>query len=438
MATDIIMPNLGFDAQEGELIEWLKDPGDVVKKGEVIALIESDKATVELESVASGTLLETLASEGERVPVGAVIARIGAADEQISAPPTQAASGAAVAAVDATPVARRMAAEHNLDLSGMRGSGPRGRITREDVQAALDGGAVPAPGTANGHRALALPKVRKAAREAGVDLTTIVPSGHAGQVTMDDLQAVIHATEGAPAPPPAFDTMPTPPPLSPPDNAAEVPLSRMRQTIGARLQQSKNEAPHFYVTGEFDLEDALRVLPTLPGAPRINDLLQYLVVQTLLRVPQLNATYRNGSLYHHAQVDLAIAVAREDGLITPVVPAAEGYSLQGLASAARAVITRARENRLQPDDLREGTFTISNLGIIPQVRHFTAVINPPQVAILAVGAAQQRPVVIDGGLHIRHMVEMTLSGDHRAVDGMDLGRFMATFQAELDRVTMGR
>ena len=172
----------------------------------------------------------------------------------------------------------------------------------------------------------------------------------------------------------------------------------------------------------------------MKAQPGINDLLQYLTVQTLLRVPELNATYENGRLLHHRSVNLAIAVAREDGLITPVLAGAERYSLSGLASESRALIQRARDNRLQAADLQSGTFTISNLGVVPQVEHFTAVINPPQVAILAVGSVKPRPVVIGGGLHIRHTVHLTLSGDHRVVDGMHLAQFMAAFQDALDRL----
>jgi len=155
-------------------------------------------------------------------------------------------------------------------------------------------------------------------------------------------------------------------------------------------------------------------------------------VQALRRVPALNATYENETLYRHDSINLAIAVGLEDGLLTPVLHGAERFSLTGLTQESRKLIERARTNKLQPNDLQGGTFTISNLGVIRQVDHFTAVINPPQVAILAAGTVKQRPVVIDGGLHIRQTVHLTLSGDHRAVDGMHLGQFMAAFQAELD------
>jgi len=453
MATDIVMPNLGFDAQSGVLVEWVKQLGDTVKRGDVLAVVESDKANVELESVASGTLLELLYKEGDEVNVGEVLARIGEGEVKAtpaSAPPAASVATAAPASappnppsappaprpvatsgatqvVEVSPVARRMAQEHNLDLAGVVGTGHGGRITREDVQALISGG------TNGHHEILALPKVRKTARDAGIDLTQIRGTGAIGQITMADLQA-FQAQAAAPVPVSAASPAPEPMPNILPDGVTEIPLSRMRQTIGNRLQQSKNDAPHFYVTGEFDLENAFATLASYPDPqPRINDLLQFIVVQCLRQVPELNATFKDGQLLQHHHVNLAIAVAKEEGLITPVLQGAERFSITGLASESRALIKRTRANRLQPDDLQGGTFTISNLGIIPQVDHFTAVINPPQVGILAVGTVKPRPVVVNGGLHVRRTVQITLSGDHRVVDGMHLGRFMAAFQAELDR-----
>lgn len=457
MATDIIMPNLGFDVQQARLIEWLKQPGDPVNQGEILAVVESDKANVELESIASGVLLEQLTAAGVEVPVGSVIARIGQPTEMPSAAAAQPAGQTAAAvqpaetakAVDVSPIARRLAEENNIDLATITGSGPRGRITKEDVEAALAKPSSP-NGSGVGGEVRALPKVRKAAREAGIDLAQVPASGPNGSITLADLQTYQKPTIPAqPATPvePAIPVQPAIPPqpaapathTTPPATPAEregahiVPLSRMRQVIGKRLSDSMREAPHFYVTGEFDLENALKQLNSLPDPrPGVNVLIQYLTVQALRRVPALNATYENETLYRHDSVNLAVAVALEEGLITPVLAGAERFSLQGLAQESRKLIERTRANKLQPNDLQGGTFTISNLGIIRQVDQFTAVINPPQVAILAVGTVKQRPVVIDGGLHIRQTVHLTLSGDHRVVDGMHLAQFMAAFQAELD------
>jgi len=224
------------------------------------------------------------------------------------------------------------------------------------------------------------------------------------------------------------------PPAAPiPEGGRDIPLTRTRKTIGERLSKSMREAPHFYVSGEFDIDAAMR---KLPGKTRVNDLIQYLTVQTLLRVPELNATYADDRLTQYEHVHLGIAIALEDGLLTPVLPHAERLSLLGIADESRALIERARSKHLRADDLQGATFTISNLGVIKQVERFTAVINPPQVAILAVGTVKPRALVVDGGLHIRNTVYLTLSGDHRAVDGMHLARFMATFQDQLD--TMSR
>jgi len=276
--------------------------------------------------------------------------------------------------------------------------------------------------------------VRKAAREAGVNLADVSATGNNGTTTMTDLQNYLQARM-VPKVEPVVTAPTVTAPITPStrEGATAIPLSRIRQIIGKRMVESKREAPHFYVAGEFDLEAALKRLQAMPEPrPGLNDLIQYLTVQTLQRVPELNATFEEETVYQYSAINLAIAVAREEGLITPVLHGAQRFSLQGMAEEGKALIQRARANRLQPDDLQGGTFTISNLGIVRQVDQFVAIINPPQVAILAVGAVKQRPVVLDGGLHIRHTVHLTLSGDHRAVDGAHLGRFMAAFQTELD------
>jgi pyruvate dehydrogenase E2 component (dihydrolipoamide acetyltransferase) len=424
MTTDIVMPNMGFDTQTARLIEWLKQPGDVVVKGEIIAVIESDKANVELESSAAGVVLELLADADEDVAVGAVIARIGEADDLPQ--PAPAGEPGRTPETKFSPVAKRLASERNVDLARIAGSGAQGRIMRSDVEAFVERETAPANGAG---RFRALPKVRKAAREAGIDLTQVTPTGPHGNITLADVKAH-QALSAAPAPVPASPSQDT--------DGREIPLSRVRQIIGQRLGDSKREAPHFYVSGEFDLEAALVRLKSMPAVQvGINDLIQYLTVQTLRRVPSLNATFKDGQLIQYDAINLAIAIARRDGLITPVIHGAERFSLTGLAQESRPLIERARDNHLQPQDLQGGTFTISNLGVVGQVDQFTAIINPPQVAILAVGAVKPRPIVINGGLHVRHTVHLSLSGDHRAVDGMDLGRFMAAFQEELDYFTKG-
>jgi pyruvate dehydrogenase E2 component (dihydrolipoamide acetyltransferase) len=421
------MPNLGFDTQTARLIEWLKQPGDTVEKGEVIAIIDSDKANVELESVAGGVVLELLAKVDEVVSVGALIARIGmAADIPEAVPVVDPAGSAPATAVKSSPVAKRLASASNVDLTAVAGSGPRGRVMRSDVEASIERKTTAANGAQS---ILALPKVRRAAREAGLELDRITPTGMRGNITMADLEAYQASLAAATA---------SPRPAAAGQDRHEVPLGRVRQIIGRRLGDSKRTAPHFYVTGQFDLEAALARLQAEPDPqPGLNDLIQYLTVRTLRRVPALNATYEDGRLYHYESINLAVAVGRRDGLITPVIHAADRFSLTGLARESRTLIKRARDNRLQPADLQGGTFTISNLGVVEQVDQFTAIINPPQVAILAVGAVKPRVTVIGGGLHIRQTVHLSLSGDHRVIDGLDLGQFMAVFQEELDYFNQG-
>jgi pyruvate dehydrogenase E2 component (dihydrolipoamide acetyltransferase) len=416
VAHDIVMPNAGFDTQTASLVEWLKQPGDAIQKGEPIAVIETDKADVELESVAAGVVLEVLVQPGEEVPVGAVIARIGTPEEFQQRP-----SGTA------SPVATRLAKANTVDLAAVSGSGPRGRVMRQDVEQHLT------RQTGDGVHLGALPKVRRALRQAGLTLEQVYAQTHRSPITMQDVQAILAQQTPAPMPQPA-DTAPEPSGEFPAD-ARDIPISRMRQAIGRQLVESKRQAPHFYVSAEFDLEAVVQRLTTQP-AVKINDVLQYFTVQALLQVPALNATYHDGHLLHYDGVHLAIAVALEGGLITPVLRDAQQYSITGLAAQSRALIQRARDNRLQAGDLSGGTFTITNLGVMPQVDQFTAVINPPQVAILAVGTVKPRAVVRDGGLFPRHTVHCTLSGDHRVVDGMDLARFMAAFQREIDRFTL--
>jgi pyruvate dehydrogenase E2 component (dihydrolipoamide acetyltransferase) len=412
---DIVLPNLGFGMEEGRLVAWLKQPGDMVRKGEAVAEVESDKATVELEAVVDGVLEEVLIVPDTVVAVGAVLARIRTDNietvpEPVAAPPTTPPEPAPptdeTKTFHASPIAIRLAQEHGIDLSLIQGSGPGGRITRDDVQAIIDRIASNGAGV---HKVMAAPAVRKLARDHGIDLAVVRGTGRDGRVTRADVEALI-----------------APPSVS--GERTEIPLNKMRQAIARGMSRSMQEAPHFYVTGELDFTTAIAALPQGIG---INNLLLYLTVQTLKDVPELNATYENNRLFQYPFVNLAVAVALPDGLITPVLQHADDYSLAGLATRARDLISRAREGRLRVEELAEGTFTISNLGVVQQVERFTAIINPPQVAILAVGAVKERPVVINGGLHIRTTAYLSLSGDHRAVDGLALARFLEVFDKHL-------
>jgi pyruvate dehydrogenase E2 component (dihydrolipoamide acetyltransferase) len=383
MSTDVIMPALGFDMTEGLLARWLKNEGDPVVKGQAIAEIETDKATVEIEAAAAGVLARIIVQAGETVPVGTLIGVIAEAGEEITAvaapaPPApipEAGEGAAPseARVKASPVARKMAEEAGLDLSRVKGTGPGGRVVERDVQAAIATGSAPAaPG---------------------------VPAG--------------------PAP------------------GATVPLNRMRKTIARRMAESKATAPHFYVTVEINMDDAMKMREQLnaiaPEGERISvsDMVVAAAARTLARFPALNASYREDNLEMHPQVNIGIAVALEDGLIPPVLRDADKKPLKRIAAESRALAERARTNKLRSDDLGGGTFTVSNLGMF-DVDEFIAIINPPEAAILAVGAVTRRPVAAAGEVRIASLMKTTLSVDHRVADGAQAGRFMQEFKKLLE------
>ncbi len=424
MYTDVVLPNLGFGMEEGRVIAWLKGPGDAVHKGEAIAEIESDKATVELEAVVDGTLEEITVPAGTVAVVGGVLARIRTEKAVPTAPPPALSAGPAQPIPGrATPVAERLAREHGIDLAQVTGTGPGGRILREDVQAVIDRAASQPTEGSGRAKVLAAPAVRKLARERGIDLGSVRGTGKDGHITRADVEAALAA--GA-----RHTTRETVelPPVSLDDGRREVPVSQMRRAIARLLAQTVQEAPQFYTTAELDVTHALAVLPKEIG---INNLILYVTIQTLKDLPELNATYEDGHLYEYEHVNLAVAVALPSGLITPVLHRADDYSLAALAERARNLIVRARENRLRREELSGGSFTVSNLGMVQQVERFTAILNPPQVGILAVGAAKDRPVVIDGGLHVRKTVYVTLTADHRIVDGLVAARFLEAFDHRL-------
>jgi pyruvate dehydrogenase E2 component (dihydrolipoamide acetyltransferase) len=409
MAEVIIMPKLGFDMAEGMLVRWVKAVGQPVEKGEVLAEIETDKATVEVEARAAGVLHTHLVEEGTAVPIGTPIAVIGAADEKIdmeallaSAQTAEAEAGESPAAevpqaeplpaaapaedgdgripggVRASPIARRLAREHRIELAGIVGSGPGGRIVKRDVEAAL---AAPAEA-----RPIAITP------EIAPDLP---------------LQTV------------------------------RQPLSKLRATIGNRMTASKQQVPHFYVTSEIDAEPlmALRAEANalLPEAEKltVNDFLVKAAAIALRQFPNLNASIDGEDIVRHGDINIGIAVGVDDGLLTVVVHNADRTPLRQIASQARAMIARARQGRVRPRDIEGSTFTVSNLGMF-DIDHFIAIINPPEAAILAVGSVRQIAVVQGDSIKIGKRLKVTLSADHRVTDGVEAARWLQAFRAILE------
>ena len=428
------MPKMGDTMEEGKILRWLKKEGDPVKKGEMLAEVETDKVNIEIEAFASGTLRKILVSEGNSAPIGAAIALVGAADEPLSEnpggngdtktppvhepgelSPVNAQSVPAqvlTSTVDAlsaslttpipgnrgrifiSPIARRMAQEHRLDYATLQGTGPNGRIIKMDVEAALS-------------------------RLQPVVTTAPEAVGSVGA------QPVSPVALPAPSAEPAMASIDT-------GEVVEIPLTAMRRTIARRLSQSMQTAPHFYVTSVINTDKlaALRqqineYAATDPSPVKVsfNDLIVKAVARSLVRVPQVNVSFAEDRILQKKQVHIGVAVALEQGLIVPVLRNAEQRGILDIARETQRLAEAAREGRLRPEDFSGGTFTVSNLGMF-DVDSFTAVINPPESAILAVGSITPTPVVVDGQVVVRNRMKVTLSADHRAIDGAMAARFL--------------
>lgn len=425
MADLITMPKLGFDMAEGTLIRWVKAEGDPIEKGELLAEIETDKATVEVESLFEGTVRKHLVSEGAIVPINTPIAVIGGADEEINfaalvgeESAEQAAAPAAEAeaetpaavpqpveespldsslpgGVKATPLARRIAEDKGVNLAAVMGTGPGGRIVKKDVEAAQ----VTAP---------ALPAVP----------TPVEP------------QAAPAAAGSTPAGPTLAPLMAVSVGETPPD--LRIPLSRLRQAIGRRMVDSKQNYPSFYVSYEYDMgpimamrKQANQMLTGTGEKLSVNDFLVKAVALTLRQFPNLNARMDGDAVLQYGRVNVGNAVAVPNGLLTVVCHDADRKTLRQISLEVKAKAGRVREGKIQPEDISDSTFSISNLGMF-DVENFTAIINPPEAAILAVGAAKQVPVVKDGELTAGWRMKATISVDHRVSDGAEAARFMQT------------
>ena len=418
MAELITMPKLGFDMAEGALQEWVKQVGDEVAEGDVIAIIETDKASVEVTAFRSGVLRQVLAEAGASVPVGDPIAVIGAADEEIDLTALGVGAKAAlkkplapVALLVTTPAAPPPAAEPEV---------------------------IAAPAALAAARIMASPVAMRMAAELGIDLHRVKGSGPDGRIIKRDIEAYLKerekTPEKAPAPP-----IPTPSYEPSMEGYRAEPLSPMRQTIGRRMGESKQQAPHFYVTMDVDMAAAmalriqLNALVSEEEKISVNDLVTKAAALALRQFPKINASFAGTEIHMHDQVNIGLAVARETGLLTVVVRDSDVKSLAQIARETRELVGRARDGRMRSDDMVGGTFTISNLGMFG-VDDFIAIINPPQAAILAVGAVQRVPVVDDAGQIVAGLrMKVTISADHRVTDGAEAARFLQAVKAALEQ-----
>lgn len=407
MAKDVIMPALGMAQETGTLIQWLKSAGDSVTKGEPLMEIETDKATVEIEAPASGILSSITAQAGDVIPVGQRIALILAPGESDSTPslqpkPAPVSSPKTVSKpmpVTATPVATRLAAEHNLDITKIKSNS--GQIRKEDVLAYL--------GSQNNSlsltRVLASPKARRLAQERGVDLKAISGSGPDGAVLANDVLTVQVA-------------QPT---------SENLTVSRMWRVMADRLTHAWTTIPHFYLLREVNASRLVawreKVQKNSTEKITYTDLLVKLTAVTLKQYPRLNASWINDNIVLNPEINIGLAVAVEDGLLVPVIHHAHELSLTELATHRSGIVKRAQANKLSLDDLSGGTFTISNLGMYG-VDAFNAIVNPPQAAILAVSRIADRVVPINGQPAVQPMMTLSLSCDHRVVDGARGAEFL--------------
>lgn len=405
MAKYIVMPKLGFDMREGVLVGWNKSVGDQVEKGEVIAEIESDKATLELEAQASGTLLKLLASDGDVVPIGGNLAIVGEEGEDIS---DMAEEGAEAEEAEAEPAEEIAEAEAKAPEPEKEARAP---AVSDEFPSGVK----------------ASPVARRVAEERGIDLTKINGTGPGGRIVRADVESYEEEA------PPVAEPERVPAGLE----AEEVPTSRLRQAIGRRMVESKTTVPHFYVTTEIDMGPALalrkEINDLIPEDQKVtvNDMIVKGVALTLLKFPNINASYAGEKIIRHGRINVGTAVAVEGGLLTVVQKNTDSTSLTQVAIDNKAMIDRAREGKNRPADFEEGTFTVSNLGAY-EVEHFIAIINPPDAAILAVGTASQVPVVVDDQLQTGWRMKATISADHRVTDGAEAARFMQDFKAIME------
>jgi pyruvate dehydrogenase E2 component (dihydrolipoamide acetyltransferase) len=398
---EVIMPKMGDAMTEGKVLRWMKRPGEAVAAGEAIAEIETDKVNVELPADEAGVLAQILVSEGQAVPVGQAIA-------MIARPGEGSGTGAPVATE--------------------RHSAPSAPAPPSAPTAAPQ---PPAPGPTPERvppeeRIKASPLARRLARESGIDLAEIQGTGPEGRITKEDVEAVLARRASAPgAPRPAAPATPRPAAAAP--SAEDVPLTRIRQTIARRMTESKQQAPHFYITVEILMDEAASVRRQLNDALgekviSLNDLILRAAALALRSFPNLNASFTGETVRRHGEIHMGFAMALPEGLIVPVIRNCDQKSLIEIAREAKDLTERAQRGRLHPDELQGSTFTVSNLGMF-DVENFAAIINPPHSAILAVGTAQPRPVADGGAIRVATVMKATLSADHRVTDGAEAARY---------------
>ena len=451
---------------EGKIAKWLKQPGDEVKKGEILLEIETDKATMELEAYEAGVVEKVLVPEGQTVPIGQPIMVIGDGSGSASGGEAAQAEAAPAPAPDSAPAAEAPKQEEQAPAAAQRSYGygfPAGETATAPgggAQGTAPAEATPAqeaPAPAANGEVRASPMARAVARELGVDLAAVQGSGPGGRVIRADVERAAQGQESgvrsqesgaapaastpsvAPSAAPAAAAAPAPAPVGPDQEVEEIPLSNIRRITGRRMVESLQSAPHFFLTALVDVTDllALRVQinsQLAEGDPKIsvNDLIVKASALTLRAVPEVNVSFAGDKILKKKRIHVGIAVPTERGLTVPVIKDTDQKSVGQIARESQALIEKARSRKLQPVDFSGGTFSVSNLGMFG-IEHFTAVINTPEAAILAVGAAMKEPTVVGGMVVIRDRMRVTLSVDHRALDGADGARWLQKLKETLEK-----
>jgi pyruvate dehydrogenase E2 component (dihydrolipoamide acetyltransferase) len=439
MATKVVMAQLSPTMEEGKLLEWKVAEGDTVEASDLLAEIETDKANMDIEALGGGVVLKILVQAGETVPVGALIGIIGEEGEDISALLAEAEAAASGTPVTAPAPDPEPAAEEPVVPPAPPAAPP------PEPEPVAPAPVAELPHSHVGESSVtgtvkASPVARRMADEAGLRVSDIAGTGPGGRVVKRDVEAAIAAgaptvAAGAPAdaPPMAAPPVPSGPPRLV-DETLEP--SQMRKAIARRLVTSIGPVPHFFLTTEVDMGRVLELRKSMnarleAGKIGVNDVLVKVAAEALARHPEINASWEGDTIRRHGSVDIGIAVAIEDGLITPVLRSADRKGLLQISAEAAGLIDRAREKRLLPEEYQGATFSVSNLGMF-DIDQFTAIINPPEAAILAVGSTAEKAVVVDGEITIRQRMRVTMSCDHRVIDGATGARFLQTFKAMLE------
>ncbi|MGV8996225.1 MAG: pyruvate dehydrogenase complex dihydrolipoamide acetyltransferase [Parvibaculaceae bacterium] len=420
MPTNILMPALSPTMEEGTLTKWLVKEGDEVRSGDVIAEIETDKATMEVEAVDEGKVIKIVVPEGtENVRVNSVIAVIAEEGEDVSAPVPDPVPQAKKEVPAPEPSAKKEAIEKKVEV-------PRAPAAVEKP--------------ADGKRLFATPLARRIAKDKGIDLSSVTGSGPRGRIIKADVEGAKGSAKSAPSvsvAPASGGTAIDPRVFYEAGSYDEVPLDNMRKTIARRLTQAMQEIPHFYLSIDCELDELIKVRKVLNEQAKdgiklsVNDFLVRAAALALAKVPDANVSFAGNALLKHKHSDIGIAVAIEGGLITPIIRHAESKGLAEISAEAKSLAERARNKKLKPQEFEGGSFSISNLGMFG-IDNFTAVINPPQAAILAVGRGVERAVVKAGKLEVATMMTVTMSCDHRAIDGALGATFLQAFKTYVE------